>query len=553
MKLQRVANSIVTRLVLIGVFIVVAGTALRFAVLTEFLREDIGTLAASQQLALAKYVAHDVDQKIVEREQLLRRLAKALPRELLSQPDALRAWLGEHYEMLPLFSYGMFVADLNGAPIADYPYRPERVGISYAKRDYFQSARDGFAYIGKPAIGLAAKEPILPMATPIRDRGGKVIAVLAGITTLATPGFLDLLQTSRIGESGSFLLISPRDQLFVAAGDPAMVLKPTPPAGVNLFHDRAMAGFRGTGVTVNAKGVEEISAMVSVPSAGWFVVARLPTSEAFATVARAQNFVLKYSVPVITFFVILGTFGFVHCFRPLFRAADHADRMTRGEIPLEPLPIARNDEVGYLTASFNRLLAKLSDTQIELDRMAHHDLLTGLPNRLLLSDRLQQALERARRHHSRLAVLFLDLDGFKPINDALGHEAGDEVLRQVARRLTGVVRSSDTLARVGGDEFIIVLPDITEDDARQAGSAVAEKCIEAMARPFTVRNTICPLGVSIGVVIGDGACSAHDLLLAADQAMYRAKDAGRGRYIIADNAVSPVDGNRAADTDARKA
>lgn len=532
MKRQRIINSIVTRLLLLGVAIVVIGTALRFFVLSDFLREDIGALAASQQLALASYVAHDIDQKIVQREQMLQRMAKAIPPQLLADPNALRAWLGRQYELLPLFSNGLFVADLNGNPIADYPQRPERVGLNYAGRDYFRTARAGTAVIGRPTVGLAAGEPILPIAAPIRDKTGNVRAVLAGITALATPGFLDLLQTGRIGQAGSFLLISPSDRLFVAAADPAMVLKPTPPPGVDPLHDRAMNGFRGTGITVNAHGVEEISAMASVPSTGWFVVARLPTTEAFAPVERVQRFIVKYSGPVIMIFLILAWTGLYFTFRPLFKAADHADRMTRGDIPLEPLPIARNDEVGHLTAAFNRLLEKLSESQTELDRMAHHDPLTGLPNRLLLADRMQQALERARRNSTRLAVMCLDLDGFKPINDALGHEAGDEALCQVARRLADAMRSSDTLARVGGDEFIIVIADIATDEAHIAARAVAEKCLDVMTQPFTVHDTTCTLGVSIGVVLGDETSSEDDLLLAADRAMYQAKEAGRGCYML---------------------
>lgn len=551
MRLQRILNSLVTRLILLGIVIVLVGTVLRFFIMSDFLRKDIGELAATQQLALARYVAHDIDHKIIEREQSLQRLAKALPPELLTQQDALRAWLRQRYELLPMFSYGFFVADAEGRTIADYPHRPERAGISYAEHDYFRNAMAGNAFIGQPAIGLAARDPVLPMAAPVRNAAGEVRAVLTGVTTLATPGFLDLLQTSRIGQSGSFLLISPRDRLFVAAGDPAMVLKPTPPPGVNLLHDRAMAGYRGTGITVNAKGVEEISAMASVPSTGWFVVARLPTKEAFAPVTRAQQFIIKASGPVILIFMSIGGIGVYFTVRPLFKAADHADRMTRGEIPLEPLPIVRDDEVGYLTAAFNRLLAKLADSQAELDRMAHHDLLTGLPNRLLLADRLQQALERARRNHTQLAVLCLDLDGFKPINDSLGHEAGDDTLRQVARRLAGAVRGSDTLARVGGDEFIIILPDIAVGEARNAGRAVADKCIDAMARPFTVRETICPLGVSIGIVAGDETCSAHDLLLAADQAMYHAKGAGRGCYMMAADIKRTAQGGETAGADAR--
>lgn len=535
MKLRRLSHSIVTRIILLGFAIVLTGTAVRYVVVARFVREDLGTVVAAQQLALANYVARDVDAKIVQRRVLLEHLATALPLDLLGQPLRLRAWLKERQELAPLFAFGLVVVDVQGTIVADYPERPQRAQFNYADRDYMQAALAGETFIGRAVMGRTVKEPVLPMATPVKDGRGEVKAVLVGITPLATTGFLDQLLHSRIGESGGFLLISPRDKLFVGATEPELVLKPTPPPGINKLHDQAMAGFRGTGVTVNAKGVEEVVAMVSVPSTGWFVVARLPTAEAFAPVRRVQDYILHNSWVVSIVFLILASAGLSIVFRPLVRAAEHADRMTRGEAPLEPLPVVRDDEVGHLTSAFNRLLLKLSDSQAELALAAHHDALTGLPNRLLLADRLQQALAQAKRKGQRVALLFLDLDGFKPINDTLGHEAGDEVLRQVARRLIGQVRRADTLARIGGDEFVLLLCDL-EDDGKAveaAATSVAAKCIEALAAPFTLGNETCALGVSIGIALGNGDSSANGLLLAADQAMYRAKDAGRGRYVLA--------------------
>jgi HAMP domain-containing protein len=276
-----------------------------------------------------------------------------------------------------------------------------------------------------------------------------VVAVLAGITALDAPGFLSFAPQDRIGEMGGFLLVSPRDRMFVAATDPGMVLKPTPADGVNPLHDRAMQGYRGSGITVNARGVEEISAMASVPSAGWFVVARIPTSEALAVVTRTQHFVAKNSFLAVVIFLLGTAGGLFYVFRPLLHAADHADRMTRGEAPLEPLVVVRQDEVGHLTEAFNRLLAKLQDSQSEWCTWLT-DVLTGLPNRALLADRLTQALARAARNGTRVALLYIDLDRFKPVNDSLGHEAGDAALVEIARRLAAIVREADTLARVGG-------------------------------------------------------------------------------------------------------
>jgi diguanylate cyclase (GGDEF)-like protein len=339
--------------------------------------------------------------------------------------------------------------------------------------------------------------------------------------------------------------VSPRDKLFLGASDADIVLKPTPQEGMYQQHDRAMKGWRGAGIDVNTRGVEELTAIASVPSSGWFVVARLPTSEAFAPLTLLRNFILKSTVILGLFISIVIVYLMRHQLRPLMNAAQHADQMTRGEIPFEPLPVVRNDEVGHLTAAFNRVLEKLIESRTELEHIAHHDTLTGLPNRKLLADHMHQALARARRNQGKIAVLFLDLDSFKPVNDRLGHEAGDEILREVAVRMNEAIRREDTLARLGGDEFIILLSDLN-DNAKEVAEFVANKCLEVFQQPFVINNQPYNLGTSIGIALGNGACSPGKLLIAADQAMYRAKEAGRGKFLWADDCMLCSAGEQAS-------
>jgi len=228
--------------------------------------------------------------------------------------------------------------------------------------------------------------------------------------------------------------------------------------------------------------------------------------------------------------------------RPLFRAADQADRMTRGELPLAPLKVVRDDEIGHLTQAFNRLLAKLLDNQEALERLAHHDTLTGLPNRKLLDDRLQQALAHADRQGHRVAVLYLDLDGFKGLNDTFGHEAGDRALQEIARRLQSLVRQTDTVARIGGDEFVLLATALKEP-ADEGARVLAQRCIEAIAEPLPLDRARTAIGVSIGIALGDGSETPRDLLAAADKAMYRAKQGGRGIHAMsAANAMPEMSG-----------
>lgn len=204
------------------------------------------------------------------------------------------------------------------------------------------------------------------------------------------------------------------------------------------------------------------------------------------------------------------------------------NRRKNGEIYPEWLTItAIRNEDGAIT----RMIGIFSDitqrkvTEEHLKHLAHHDLLTGLPNRTLYLDRLGQQIRLAKRDRKELAVLFLDLDRFKPINDSYGHNVGDEVLKRVADRLADSVRSADTVARIGGDEFTVIVGAMEQpDDAR----TVAEKIASELALPIEIKGVAHELGVSIGVSMfpldGD---DADTLTHRADLAMYAAKTSGR--------------------------
>ncbi len=169
---------------------------------------------------------------------------------------------------------------------------------------------------------------------------------------------------------------------------------------------------------------------------------------------------------------------------------------------------------------------KLAESK--LDHMAHYDALTGLPNRILLADRLRQALVHSRRKSTKLAVCYLDLDGFKPINDTHGHETGDQVLIEVAARLKQALREEDTVSRIGGDEFILILNDLNNVDECQQG---LDRILAALTRPFQIGGILANLSASIGITLYPDDQADGDILLRhADQAMYIAKAMGKNRY-----------------------
>ena len=187
------------------------------------------------------------------------------------------------------------------------------------------------------------------------------------------------------------------------------------------------------------------------------------------------------------------------------------------------------DGTGAITgwALVFRDVTERKEREDAMRRLAYRDELTGLPNRVSLLDRLSLEFAHARRNRSRLGLLYLDLDGFKQVNDELGHHAGDQFLRAVATRLRGSLRAGDTVARLGGDEFVVVLPGLgSAEEAR----TVAQKVLDGIAAPLEVEGRVVRPGASIGVAVHpDDADEAETLLRRADKAMYRAKQLGGRR------------------------
>jgi diguanylate cyclase (GGDEF)-like protein/PAS domain S-box-containing protein len=207
------------------------------------------------------------------------------------------------------------------------------------------------------------------------------------------------------------------------------------------------------------------------------------------------------------------------------------NRRKDGEIYLESLSISvvRNlaGEITNYVGMYTDITARKKEEE-RLQYLATHDPLTNLPNRILFNDRLNQALARAQRNRRLVGLLFIDLDGFKAINDNFGHERGDHLLQAVARRLSGSVRHSDTVARVGGDEFTGLMEELTNV---QSASGVAEKILASIGKPFQVGDNQILISASIGISIYpiDGG-TGEILLRKADIALYRAKAMGKNRY-----------------------
>lgn len=207
------------------------------------------------------------------------------------------------------------------------------------------------------------------------------------------------------------------------------------------------------------------------------------------------------------------------------------DRRKSGELfPTWQNITAVKDETGHVTDYISVFsdITTIKDTEDKLVRLAYHDSLTGLPNRLLFNDRLDHALQYSRRHKTMVGLLLLDLDRFKLINDTLGHDAGDQLLEEIAQRLKHSIRGEDTVARLGGDEFAIIIAKL---DRMEDAATLSRKIIHAIAAPIQIPDHLLTTSVSIGIsVYPDDAIDKETLYKSADVALYAAKDKGRNCY-----------------------
>ena len=256
--------------------------------------------------------------------------------------------------------------------------------------------------------------------------------------------------------------------------------------------------------------------------------------------AAVQGEVLDLGRSILKILLVLSLVGVVLAAgvsrvvtQPLQAMVAAAQAFSRGRAH-GPLPVHRKDEVGDLARSFHdmeqqisRQITELNASRDAMAHLAHHDALTGLPNRRMFEQRLAQALELSRRSGRDCALLFVDLDDFKAINDTRGHAVGDLVLQAVARVILGAVRQADTVARLAGDEFTVLCENV---DSEEAALQIVAKLEQAFAPPLDIEGQPFPVRASIGVsLFPRDAQDAHTLLASADAAMYRVKQSHRPR------------------------
>ena len=390
--------------------------------------------------------------------------------------------------------------------------------------DWLRKARQGEPVLGDPERPDSASAVTMEVAVPIQNAAGRFLGVLAARLDFTSLG--PLLEHLLAGADSRIIVARP-DGLTLAN----INARPDPIPEATL---RALEQADGASVRyVAADGVPVLGVLVSVSGADWMAVAEIPAATAYADIRRLRN------TTILLVVVLLGVVGSLAyglgllVVLPLERLSHAADRVAGGDLDVA-VPVSGGGEVAQLTGVFNDMVRRLREGRSELERLSVTDELTGLPNRRHLDDETERELVRHERHKRALAVLMLDVDRFKALNDTHGHPAGDAVLRQLAQILRETTRKGDIVARFGGEEFMVILPETPAAGALHLAEKI-RAAIEAHTFALDDQGGTVRVTASFGLArFPEHGRSMEALTAAADQALYRSKQSGRNRVTTAD-------------------
>lgn len=387
-------------------------------------------------------------------------------------------------------------------------------------------------------------KPAVRVATPVVAADGKVLGLIVinldldGLFTRLKSDLPNAYQLYLSNHWGDYLIHPNQSNAFgFDKGRRIFIQEYFEPVG-------ALIDGRRASVVTSIEGVDQpqdglVAAFVRLPFGGsvdkHFVILglSLPLENVVRETKRLGWTTIQMIVALGVLAIVLAALVSRVVTGPLRNMVQAVGLFSKAQVVSE-LPSTRKDEIGLLAHSLNDMQAtivanmrELNESRQALKHLAQHDSLTGLPNRALFDDRLGQAVSQAQRDQTRMALLFVDLDGFKAVNDTHGHHMGDCLLVAAARRMQACVRGADTVGRLGGDEFVVLLPYVEMD---QDALLVAEKICQALNQPFDVDDQQLKISSSIGVAIfPEHGSDDESLARSADAAMYLAKDSGGNR------------------------
>jgi diguanylate cyclase (GGDEF)-like protein len=421
------------------------------------------------------------------------------------------------------------VFDGTGNLIANLNDRRAIGKLNVFKRPYFQDTlRYKEGVISEPFKSALTGKSVVLVTEPVFDESGKLVYVIGGAIDLQRPRFFGQLEVLKPGKTGYLFMLTTAGLVIQHPDSSRILAQVTKESGGAVAG--ALEGKEGWRRGVTKAGVQSIVTYKRLHTADWVVGSVFPEAEAFVPVITMRRTAGIASAVVAAIAGLVGWLAILRLLRPLGALRTHVATILTGRANIKVFDVDRRDEFGELSRAFFALSQQREAAEANLESLAKTDMLTGLNNRRMFDEALEAAINRAGRTAKPLALAYLDIDKFKAINDTYGHGVGDEVLVEFARRLKQVVRSTDTVARLAGDEFVIIFE---HAGGHTELSKMGQKIIDRIRVPFIFAEATLQVTTSVGVaLITEKGASAADILHAADQALYSAKRAGRNSVVV---------------------
>ena len=525
------AGTLKTRICVLLVCLVLLSAGLVTYVALQLAERQMRVVVGDQQFALLTSAAAYIDEDLASKKTLLIAIGEQLTLSHESTPDAVQLFLEAHASLRGEFS-NVVVLNATGNLIANLNDRRLVGTVNFSKRDYFSdTVRSREGVISVPFQSSLSHQPIVVVTEPVYDVAGKLRYIIGGVIDLQRPRFFGQLEAVKLGQTG-YLLMLTKQGTIIHHPDKQRILRNVKDGvgGATPSSLAAMNGFEGWTEGKTLRGVDSLISYKQLRQTDWIVGAVYPVDEAFAPLIKMRKKALLASALVAIAAGLIGWLAILRLLRPLGALRKHVARLSDGGADIEVFDVDRRDEFGELSRAFYFLSQQRRDAENNLVKLTRTDSLTGIHNRRMFEEAAELALARARRSRQPLALAYLDIDCFKHINDTHGHGIGDLVLVEFARRLSLAVRSTDTVARLAGDEFVVVFENLA---GKVEVSTLAEKILATVRPIFVVGDLALTITASIGIAVSaDGKSSIKELMEVADQALYEAKTAGKNGYAM---------------------
>jgi len=508
--------------VAVCVFVVLFLSLLAVLAIVYF-KHELKQTISNQQFTMLTVIGQNIDQKLKSSQKIIVDVSVHVTPDITRDSDAAQRFLDSRSGTRSTFDNGLYLFTRDGRIIAESPFRPGRRGRDISFREFYKKTMaTGQPVISEPYVSTHTPgAPAVVFTAPLKDADGRITAILAGSLNLLNHNFLGELSGTRIASSGYLYLLT-SGRTMIMHPDKSRIMQSAAPPGANLLLDRALKGFEGSSENVNSRGVRALTSIIHLKAADWLIAANYPLDEAYLPIYRAERYL------VILLFI--GTAVVILAVRrimerntsTLVRFASHVRTIGAKQGAERLFSHDSDDEIGLLVKTFNTMVIDHDAKSEELLNISNHDALSGLYNRAYFDEELKRLSSSDRS--GVVSVVMADIDDLKVCNDRYGHSVGDALIKATSEILLESFRTSDVVARFGGDEFAVLLPGVGVEQAQ-----IAMRRVRTLAEKYEALVEGIPMSISLGCATVDNPADLPEAMKQADQQMYLDKMSAKRR------------------------